>query len=299
MKNIFKDGKFFYVKKENIYALITVILWGTLAPVNKITLNSLNGMSLVFYNCLTASIVLLIINLKRKGIYFLSEYETKDYLRIASLGILGVFMYYVFYYIGLDHLNSQIASIVNNVWPTLIVIFSCLFLKEKMTSRKIVSLLLTLVGIIIISLKDGISGFTNEMFIGILASFMAAVVYAIYSVFNKKYAYDQYAVQFINFFVTAICALLYCLFTKSLGHLTGSSILAVIWNGAICNGLAYLLWGIALNKGDTAKISLMAYLSPLFTMLFSYILLKEEISIITIIGLVFIIGGIVVQNKAK
>ena len=287
------------MKKENFYALITVVLWGTMAPIDKLVLGNLNEMSLLFYNCLTASIVLLIINLKRKGIYFLSEYETKDYFRIACLGFLGVFVYYVFYYIGLSHLNAQIASIVNNVWPTLIIIFSCIFLKEKMTKAKIASLLLALVGIIIISLKDGITGFTNEMFLGILASFMSAVVYAIFSVFNKKYAYDQYAVQFINFFVAALCALFYCLFTKTLDHLTGSSILSVIWNGAICNGLAYLLWGIALNKGDTTKISLMAYLSPLFTMLFSYILLKEEISIITIIGLLFILSGIVVQNKAS
>lgn len=284
------------MKKEYIYALITIILWGTLAPANKFILGSLNQMSLVFYNSLAAALVLLIVNLKKSNIYFLSKYELKDYLTMAGLGFIGVFMYYVFYYMGLRHLDSQIASIVNNVWPTLIVLFSCLFLKEKLTKEKIISLILALFGIAIISLKNGLTGFDNKMLIGVAASFMAATVYAIFSVLNKKYAYDQYVVQLINFIVTASCAGIYCLFTKSLDPLSFDTLLFVVWNGAVCNGLAYLLWGLALNTGDTAKISLMAYLTPFFSMMFSYIFLQEGISLASVIGLLFILSGIVVQS---
>ena len=90
MKNVFKDGKFFYVKIENIYALITVILWGTLAPVNKITLNSLNGMSFssYAYMCIRSRLLVCYRNMRKyreEEIYSIDNHPNIDYcLSMAS-----------------------------------------------------------------------------------------------------------------------------------------------------------------------------------------------------------------------
>ena len=63
------------------------------------------------------------------------------------------------------------------------------------------------------------------------------------------------------------------------------------------NALGYLFWNMAIVKGDTSQISNLAYLCPFLTLLFSALVLKEEISAYTIIGLLMIIGGIFLQLK--
>ena len=69
--------------------------------------------------------------------------------------------------------------------------------------------------------------------------------------------------------------------------------------GVIVNAAGYLIWCIAINRGNTAKISNLAYVTPFLSMILSCIILKEPFSVPTLSGLVLIILGIAVQMKGK
>ena len=58
---------------------------------------------------------------------------------------------------------------------------------------------------------------------------------------------------------------------------------------------AFLMWALALQKGDTASLSNFVYITPFMAVLFSALFLKEEIDIYSVIGLMFIVAGIFVQ----
>ena len=58
-------------------------------------------------------------------------------------------------------------------------------------------------------------------------------------------------------------------------------------------------WALALEKGDTAKISNLAYITPFLSLIWTGLILKEKISIYAIIGLIVIILGILIQLKDK
>ena len=61
--------------------------------------------------------------------------------------------------------------------------------------------------------------------------------------------------------------------------------------------VSFCAWAIALEKGDTAKISNIAYITPFLSLVWNSIVLKENISIYSILGLIIIILGIFIQMK--
>ena len=76
---------------------------------------------------------------------------------------------------------------------------------------------------------------------------------------------------------------------------TGSQAAGMIWNGVICNALPYLTWALALDIGNTAVIANLAYLTPFVSLLITHFVLGEKITVFSVLGLVLIVAGIVIQ----
>lgn len=287
------------MKKEYLLASITVILWGTLPAVSKLLITGLSPMATLFYGSAIASLALLVINLVTHGTKLYTQYGAKDYLIISILGFVGLFVYTALYYIGLKYLTSQIACIINYMWPMMIIIFSCIILNEPFTMRTLASIIVSFSGMAIISIQGNAGGFDKGSVTGMICCFIAAVCYGIYSVYNKKYDYNQWVVLHIAFTVSAVFSGMYCIATDSFGTLTPVMIAGMIWIGVFINAIAYVFWGIAVNTGNTAKVSIMAYLGPFLSLLVARIMLNEHIHPAAFIGLVLIIGGVLIQMKQK
>ena len=70
-----------------------------------------------------------------------------------------------------------------------------------------------------------------------------------------------------------------------------------MWLGVIVDGLAYLLWALALNgTKNTAVIANLAYLTPFLSLLVSAVFLRETLQPRAFAALVLIVGGILLQN---
>lgn len=284
------------MKKQYIMAGITVFLWSTLSAVSKLLVNDLSPMTVLFYTSVIASLTLWIINLIRSGTKRYQHYRKKDYLIITGLGFLGLFCYTALYYIGLATLTSQIACIINYMWPMLIVLFSCILLKESFTKKKLLAILISFSGMLLITLQ-GYQTVSEGNVSGMGACFLAAICYALYSVLNKKYNYDQWLVLHIAFTVSAVFSGIYCLGTNTLSLPSFLPFVGMLWIGIFVNAIAYVLWGIALNTGNTANISILAYLCPFLSLVFGRILLNERITFFSLLGLILIIGGVLLQLK--
>ena len=79
----------------------------------------------------------------------------------------------------------------------------------------------------------------------------------------------------------------------------GNQLLGIAWNGMFTMSLANTLWVIALSKGDTAKISNLAYITPFISLIWTSIFLKEKIEWTSVIGLLIIVIGIFIQLDIK
>lgn len=284
------------MKKSYLYAVITVLIWATLATVAKTVLVDIPNFQVLTVSSALAFVFLLIVNIINGSIKLMKIYRAKDYLMIAGLGFVGLFLYSALYYYGIARLGSQEACILNYLWPMMIVIFACIILKEKLTVRKIFAMLLSFAGIVVLTLGSGGMG-TGERLLGILACVAASICYGLFSVLNKRHNLNQNITMMWIWFTTAVCSLVAGLFCEDWTVIENMQWLALAWLGVVVNAVAYLLWAIALKQAkDSAKIANLAYLTPFLSVIISAVFLHEQLHITAAFALALIIGGILLQS---
>lgn len=284
------------MKKNYIYAFLTVFIWATMAAVVKLLLSDIPNLQALSVSSALAFVFLLLLNIKNGSIREMKKYSAKDYLIMAGLGFLGLFMYSALYYYGLAQLSSQEACILNYLWPVMLVIFSCIILKEKFTAIKGFAMLCSFIGIIILSAGSENIARGNSA-AGIISCIVAAACYGLFSVLNKKADYNQNIAMMVIWFVAAVCSAALGLVTEEWKPIEGMQWLGMVWLGVVIDAVAYLMWALAL-KGveNTAKIANLAYLTPFLSVIFSAVVLGEKITLRAVIALVFIVGGILLQS---
>lgn len=289
------------MKKAFIYAIGAVIMWGTMATMSKLLQGSMDSLTVLFYTCFFASAMLLVYNGLNGRLKELKKLPAKTVIRMAVIGSLGVFFYNLLFYLGSARMPAQQAMVVNDLWPALIIVFSCFLLNEKMTAAKAAAVILSFLGIIVVVANGNIRDFHFESAAGIIFCLMDAVCYALYSVLGKRESYDKGLAVLVAYASGTVFALIGSLLfgTFTLPDLKQSA--GLLYNGIFCNALPYLLWAFALDNGNTAVIANLAYLAPFVSLLVTHFVLGEEITVWSVLGLVLIVSGILLQlrNEAK
>ena len=178
------------MKKNYTFAIITVLIWSTLAATAKLVLNNIPNLQALGISSVFSFVFLLILNICTGQIKEMKKYTLKQDGIMAGLGFIGLFLYSALYYYGIANLSSQEACILNYLWPIMLVIFSCIILKEKLTISKLIALICSFSGIVIMSL-GGVSPAEGNTFFGMTACIVAAACYGLFSVLNKKTDYNQ------------------------------------------------------------------------------------------------------------
>ena len=285
------------MKKEYIYAFVSILLWSTTATVTKLLLGSLNSMQILVVGSFLAFAFLLIINLIKGNLKEFKKYKIKDYIQIAGIGVFGTFLYNLFLYLGINTLQASQAFIINYLWPIMTVVFACIILKEKITTKKIFAIIISFVGVIIVTANGDIFNLEKNSIIGASYCILAAVSYGLFSVLNKKKNYNKYLSMMLYYLVSFIISLIYIIISKNIFEIQVNQLLGLFWIGIFTSATAFTSWALALEKGDTAKISNLAYITPFLSLIWTSLLLKEDFSIYSVMGLIVIILGIFIQIR--
>ena len=284
------------MKKNYTYAFLTVFIWSTLATIAKILLSDIPNLETLAISSVFAFLFLLGINIKNGKIQELRKYSLKDYGIMAGLGFLGLFLYSALYYYGITMLSSQEACIINYLWPIMLVVFSCIILKEKFTFIKGIAMLCSFAGIVILSTGNSTMT-TGNASLGMISCIVAAACYGLFSVLNKKANYDQNIAMLAIWLIVAVCSAIVGPMIEVWKPIQGAQWLGMIWLGVVIDAVAYLLWALALNGVEnSAKIANLAYLTPFLSLLVSAVVLKEKIQMRAVVALIFIVGGILLQS---
>lgn len=282
--------------KNLIYACCTVFIWGTMTVAVKMMLDGIPVFELNAITSILAFIFLLVQNLITGSIKTIGQYTTKDYMIMIGLGFLGLFCYNMFYFIGIGQLSSQEACLLNYLWPMMIVLFSVLILKERLTLFKAIAMICSFFGVFV--LMGGGTSFANaNRAFGSLSCIAAAICYGLFSVLNKKYNYPQEFAMMIFWLMAGLCSIVPGLIFEEWVMITPVHWIGMLWIGIVVQAVAYLLWALALNGSEnSAVIANMAYLVPLLSLILSAIVLKETLTIRVFAAFLLIIGGILLQN---
>lgn len=286
------------MKREYLLAAGAVLVWGTGPAVTKTLVASIPAMEVLFLDLLAAAAFLAAFAAGTGRRRLARLYTPKVYVKMVGLGFIGIFVYSALYCLGIKILPAEDACIINYLWPILIVLFSCIVLGEKLTARKAAAVAVSFLGVVFIAAKDGAAGGASPsgtMIAGVLMCVTAAVSYALFSVLNKKENKDQTIANAVYFTVAALCSGILMALGGNVVPLTARQIFGIVWSGVAVNGIGYLMWSKALNGGDTAKISTLAYCVPALTMVISIAWLHEAASLLSAAGLAMIIVGISIQ----
>ena len=138
-------------KKATIFALITVAFWSTVATAFKIGLQTLQPAQLIFLAASTSTILFLLLLLFTKKIKLLSQLSLTDFFHAALLGAFNPFIYYLVLFEAYSLLPAQVAQPINMVWPIVLVLLSAPLLKQKITKKSIVALVVSFAGVFLIA----------------------------------------------------------------------------------------------------------------------------------------------------
>lgn len=286
------------MKKTYLLAGAAVFFWSTVATTCKLLLGELNSFQLLWMNSLIAGIFLVILNLCTGNFKKHKGYTVKDYLIMTGIGIPGTFFYYIFYYSGTDLMPASQAFIINYMWPIMSVLFACIILKEKLTLRKISAIIISFLGVVIV-IGGAVKEFNKETLMGAGCCILGAVSYGIFTSLNQKMQYNKMMTLMVSYFATFIITSIInasngALFIPRFDQMAG-----FLWNGIFTVAIANSFWVMALEKGDTAKVSNIAYITPFLSIVWTSIFLYEKITVNAVVGLLIIVSGILIQLNDK
>ena len=281
-----------------LLAAISIFIWSTVPVITKNLLGDFSSLQIVAVSALLAALFLIILNIANGNIKKLKEYKIKDYVTTVLIGIPGTFFYYIFLYIGTDKMLASQAFIINYLWPIMSIVFACIILKEKMTARGAIAVVMSFLGVIIVTGED-LLHFDANTLIGAFFCILGAVSYGLFTALNKKFTYNKSISMMISYTATAIMTSALVLATGNAFTLNLVQSLGIAWNGIASYAVGTTLWAVALDKGSTTKISNLAYITPFLALIWTAIFLHESIKPASVIGLIVIVSGILLQLLPK
>ena len=267
-------------------ALACIVAWSFLAVVAKLAQSNLDHFQFLFWSNVLSSIVV--------GIcYFLFTPKTSERVKptfaqlgfTALLGFLGCFLYYLLLYYGYATASGVEVLIVQYSWPALIALFAVMLLGERMCKRKGLSVFLGFLAMLVVVTKGDWSQFSLDNQQPLLVVLIGAASFALFSVLSKKETLPPMQSTTLYFVWASIYSFIaMCIWSEFVLPDTRSLFVLCV-NGALINGLSYILWIIALSKTDASRLAPLVYLSPVLAVIWLVLFLDEPFYTIYIVGI--------------
>lgn len=293
-----------------IGAIISCALWGSAFPCIKIGYKLLN----IAADDVSTQILFAGVRFTLAGvlsIVFESIIERRVLLpkkssigNILKLCMMQTVIQYLFFYVGLAHSSGVTGSIITGTNSLLTILIACfIFRQEKMTLPTMIGCVVGLAGVVVANLGGGSIG-TQMHLNGEGFVFIAALFYAISSIYLKKYSQQDDPVMLSGYQFLVGGLILSVLGFATGGRLSGfalQSSLLLLYLGFL-SAMAYALWGILLKYNPVSRVAIYGFTNPVIGVLLSALLLGEggqAFSAKNLLALLLVCTGIIVVNLWK
>ena len=266
-------------------------------------LSDLTPFKLGFFRWLLAMLILLPFTYSEivKNYY----YYKKNILLMTFLGFLAVTVFNSLTYISLQTTLIINSTLMASIAPVLMIGFSWLIFKTKTTTLQFAGIFLSLLGAFSIILKGNINNLFNLYFTsGDVWMFTAVVSWCLYSVLLKKI--DNSISQLASLEVMVILGLvfifpLYIVENYNTSFLPTQKIdfVIIIYVAIFASIIAFFSWNKGVSIIGPNRSSLFLHLIPVFSSIWAVSFLNEKFSFFHLIGIIFILSGIILSNIKK
>jgi drug/metabolite transporter (DMT)-like permease len=246
-----------------------------------------------------ATIILIPLLLKKEKRFPLIK--SKDFFALFAQAFTGVFLFNVFMLYGLKFTTAIQAGIMTSTLPAVVGLLSFLFLKEKLTKQKILGILFSVVGILLINHAGGESGDVKSL-LGTLLIFGAVVGEALFITIGKSISNNVTPLT-ISTMVSIFGLILFLPFSiYEAKNFNFSSVgfadwINILYFGIIVTVLAFILMYQGLSKVSASSAGVLTGVLPISSIILSSLILKEEILLIHMFGMMLVFVAIVFISK--
>ncbi len=287
-------------KKAYIYALLAVFLWSTVASAFKISLQYFDAVQLLLYASLVSFLVLFVAIIIQKKIKLIFSYPKHIYIWLGILGVINPFAYYLILFRAYELLPAQEAQPLNYTWALTMTYLSIFILKQPLKFYDFLAGIICYIGVFIILSHGDIFNISLTNMDGVFLALFSTLLWSLYWIYNTKLHIDPVIGLFINFLVGIPFIFIWALFFSDPFAINLYGLLGATYVGIFEMGITFIFWLQAMKlSSNTSQIANLIFISPFLSLLFISLIVGEKILFSTFIGLIFIIMGLLLQQKGK
>lgn len=306
------------------YLLIATIIWSLATPLVKYALNDIDPIFFLFFRFFIVTILclpFLIHYFKKK------KYNRYDWFNLILFAITGQVVLIIFF-IGLDLTTATDSIIIGLLGPLVTIAAGHYFYRDKINLIKEIGIFIAFIGAILViaePLFSATNGIAKNRFLGNLLISTNIIIGTFWVVYSKflfgtnsikligfmkkigiklhKKKYDEVEFNLISFLLAFVALLpFYAYNFQEYNHkimtISSTSLAVIVYMAVFSSILAYILYIKAQAKLDVSEVSILSYITPLFSLPASFYILGETPSKFAVIGLIVIFTGIVVTKSA-
>jgi drug/metabolite transporter (DMT)-like permease len=213
------------------------------------------------------------------------------------VGVGGLFGYHALYFLALRFAPPAEAGLLNYLWPLRIVLFSSFLPGERLAAHHIIGAVLGLIGTVLL-FAGNTGSFAPSQIPGFAAAFVAAFVWASYSVMSRRLkAVPTDAVAGFCLATAVLAAIVHMRVETAVWPETTLQWLAVIGLGLGPVGAAFFAWDVGMKRGDIRVLGAASYATPLLSTAFLILAGYAKPSANIAIAAILIAGGGLIAAK--
>jgi len=284
--------------KAYTWLTFCVIVWGSNFVFGKILVQD-------FSPALLTSMRLLFIVMFLLG---LSSYKKQfkrvnkvDFLIIFALGVVGVFINQWSFFVGLQTADPTTSALILATTPILTGFLAAIFLKEKLTLRMLLGSIVAIIGIYFVVAKGSLSSLHIDE--GLIWIVVTMITFAIMIIMTRVLS-QRVDPLTITLYSNVIGLIVSIPFAFTLDTNLRISINITDWalligTAVVVHGVAALIWNHNIRHVDASKASILSNLEPFVAMILGLLLLFKPITLVEILGSLFIVGGVVLSTYQR
>jgi len=226
----------------------------------------------------------------------------QEYLWLIFFGIVGYYLASLFDFIGLQYIKASLERVILFIYPTVVLLLNKFFLKKAITKHQMLAILITYIGIFIaFSGELNISG--GNIWFGAIMIVLSAVTYASYLV-GSGWLIPKFGVmRFTAYAMLVSCVSVFIHYGVS----NKVDLFDYPWQvyalgfciAFFATVIPSFLVSIAIKKISSSNFAVIAGLGPISTIILAVIFLKENLSVLQVIGTLVVISGILLISRSK
>jgi RarD protein len=274
-------------KLANILFISAMLIFGTIGIIVKFI--PLDASEIAFYRSILALLVI--------SLYFIIKKEKfkfnlkKNTLILLLLSGIGIGLNWIFLFESYNYTSLSISTVCNYFAPIIVMVLSPIILKEKISLKQVICLIIAVVGLILIVGAFEFKKDSNNL-IGIILSLLAAALYAVVILINKKINFvDGIERTFFQFLSLAIVLLPYTLFTTGFNvfKLSITNLLWLLLLGVVHTGIAYCLYFTSIKDMSGQKISILSFIDPVTSIMLAFFIFNDQLTGLQLVGALLIL----------